>query len=128
RERLFGPDVFARVDRARGHLDVGRGDGQVHDDVDVGVVQCRVHPAPLGDTVFLGARLGGVLEKVGDDVDLEVREDRQVVQVLLADVAGADDGDAHGATSLGGAHAFTPWAPAEPLCRYARLWAMPSKM
>ena len=99
RERLFGPDVLAGVDGGRGHFHVRGRDGQVDDDFDVGVVQCRVHPAPFGDAVFLGPRLGGVLEEVGDDVDLQVREDRQVVQVLLADVAGADDGDAHRAAA-----------------------------
>ena len=101
RERLFGPDVLAGVDGGRGHFHVGGRDGQVDDDLDVGVVQCGVHAAPFGDPVFLGARLGGVFEEVRDDVDLEVREDRQVVQVLLADVAGADDGDAHRTAAVG---------------------------
>ena len=81
-------------DGGRGHLHVRGRDGQVDDDLDVGMVQCRVHAARLRDAVFLGPRLGRFLEEVGDDVDLQVREDRQVVQVLLADVAGADDGDA----------------------------------
>ena len=73
-------------------------------------------PPHSGDAVFLGARRGGLFEEIGDDVDLEVGEDGQVVQVLLADVAGADDGDAHRAAAGGGldavaAHAFTPCAP-----------------
>jgi hypothetical protein len=103
--------VLAGVDGGGGHLDVRGRDGQVDDDFDVGMVQCRVHAAPLGDAVFLGPRLGGFLEEVGDDVDLEVREDGQVVQVLLADVAGADDGDADGAAAVAGA-VWTPLMPA----------------
>ena len=89
--------------------------------------------AGLGDAVFLGACRGGLLEEVGDDVDLEVGEDRQVVQVLLADVARADDGDAHRAPAgwlLRGARMLMrpPGGWPDPLCRKARLWAMPSKM
>ena len=99
RERLLRPDVLPGVDGGRGHLHVGGRDGQVDDDFDVGMVQRALHAAPLRDAVFLGAGRGGLLEEVGDDVDLQVGEDREVVQVLLADVPGADDGDAYRAAA-----------------------------
>jgi hypothetical protein len=62
-----------------------------------GWFSASVHAAPLRDAVFLGPRLGGLDEEVRDHQDLDVREDGEVVQVLLADVARADDGDADGA-------------------------------
>ena len=75
REGLLSPDVLARVDRGRGNLHVRCRDGQVHDDFDVGMVQCQLGRTELRDSVFLGACLGGVDEEVGDHQDLQVRED-----------------------------------------------------
>ena len=51
RERLFRPDVLASLDRCRGNFNVGRRDGQVHDDFNVGVVQGYVHTAGNFDSV-----------------------------------------------------------------------------
>ncbi|MDI2022403.1 hypothetical protein PJL18_02941 [Paenarthrobacter nicotinovorans] len=97
RERLLSPYVLARVDGSGGYLDVRRRNGQVHNDFDVGMVQCQLRRAKLGDPVFLGAGLGCLFEQVGDHQDFDVREGGEVIQVLLADVARADDGDAYGA-------------------------------
>ena len=93
-ERLLGPDVLAGVDCRGGDFDVRGRDGEVDDEFDVGMVQCQLGRAEFGDPVFLGPCLRGFDEEVRDDQDLQVREDREVVQVLLADVARADDGDA----------------------------------
>lgn len=94
REWLLAPDVLARAHRGCGDLDVRRRDGEVDDDLHIRVPQREFRCAVLGDPELLGPCPGGLGEDVGDHMDLEVRERREVVQVVGADDARADDGDA----------------------------------
>jgi len=96
-DRLLGPDVLARGDDRLGDLDVRRGDREIDHDVDVGVVEHHVDPTEARDAVLLGLRLRPLLEEIRDREDADVRERGEVRQVLIADVAGTDDADTHGA-------------------------------
>ena len=71
--------------------------------------------------VLLGSRLGDLGVKVRDDVHGQIRERREVVEVLLTDDTCADDGDTHGPV------VHRPPAAVSVLT-YLRDSAMPSKM
>ncbi len=100
-ERLFAVDVLARAQRRRGDLGVGGRDREVDDDLHLGQGEDRVEAARDGHAVLARRRGGAVGVQVGDAEDAHVGEGAEGPQVLAADDARADDGDADGA----GAHA-----------------------
>ena len=57
RERLLAPDVLARGERLRRHLDVRLGDGEVDDDLDRVVGQQLLHGAGALHAVLVGLGL-----------------------------------------------------------------------
>ena len=95
RQRLLAPHVLARRDRGRGHLGVRGGDGQVHDQLHAGMVERvaraarsparrRRPPAPWPGPVSMSAQNSTATS--GNAA--------RFAQVLVADVAAADDADA----------------------------------
>ena len=115
-QRLLGPHVLARGDGGPGHLHVHLRDGEVHDEIDVRVGQHVLARAPGADAVLLRLGPGALGQQVADGHDVDVGERRQVLEVGLADDAGADDAD-----SETPAHATNP-----PSRRNAKLAAMSS--
>lgn len=114
---LLGPHVLARGDGARGDLDVRRGNGEVHDQVNVGVRQHSIRIAPRRNAMLFRLRASTLRDEVADGDDAHVREGREVLEVSLADDTGADDADAQGR-----AHATNP-----PSRRNVKPAAMSSK-
>ena len=91
---LLAPHVLAgRDDRLR-HRDVRRRDREVDDDLDVGMVEHDVDAAAGRHAVLGGLLAGAVLEQIADGEHAQIGERREVLQVLVADVARADDADA----------------------------------
>ena len=115
-DRLLRPHVLPRRDRRRGHLHVRGGNGEVHDDLHIGVGQDIVSGPPLRNAVLLRLRASPLDVQVADDHDFDVREGAQVLQVGVADDTAADQADADRA------HRTNP-----PSRRNARLAATSSK-
>jgi hypothetical protein len=87
-------------------------DRQVHDDLDVRMREDVLGGAGGGHAELRGAGRRGLGEQVPDDVDLHVREGREMGEVLGGDGAGADEADADGAGGLlghGGAFRGACW-------------------
>src|SRR5690606_2973621 len=94
RERLLVPHVLAGGERLLRDLDVHRRHGEVDDHLDLVVGQQLGDRARPGHPVGLRLGRGPLGVEVGDEPHLDVRERREVLQVLVADVARADDPDA----------------------------------
>ena len=93
RERLLAPDVLARLERPESDLHVHLRQGEVDDDLDLVVSEQLVDRAVPGDAEGLGLGPRALLVDVGDESHLDVGEGGEVLQVLRADDAGADDAD-----------------------------------
>ncbi len=89
--------MLAGPDRLEGHAGVDRGDGQVNDKLDLGHGQGGGQVAGVRDAVLGGLGRGAVSVEVGAGQHGDVGEADQVRQVLVADVAAADDRDPDGA-------------------------------
>ncbi|GGK81661.1 hypothetical protein GCM10012284_14640 [Mangrovihabitans endophyticus] len=72
-------------------------DGQVDDDLHVRMGQRQLGRTTLGDAVRRRLPLREFRYEVGDDPDVEIREAGEIVQVLSADPARADQRDPNGA-------------------------------
>ncbi|WLW57924.1 hypothetical protein [Streptomyces sp. YU58] len=93
-EGLLTPDVLAAREDPGRYVEVGGGDGEVQRDLDVVVGQELVDeqvPQPELPRTSTGALLVEV--RYRDHV--QIREPRQVLEVVAADDAGADDADTH---------------------------------
>ena len=107
--------MLAGGERGRGDLGVRGRDGEVDDQLDVVAGERLLEGPVAGDAVALGLRARELGAQVGDEAHVEVRVAGHVRQVLVADRAGADDGDAHGP---GAAHRTPrPFANARPAAR-----------
>ena len=126
-ERLLGPHVLAGFTAAVATSTCAAGMVRLTMISTSGWFRAARHRADSGMPYSLARACAGSSNEVRDDVDLQVREDRQVVQVLLADVACTDDGDADGPCGTAGCQRRSC---VHLLCcvRKARLSAMPSKM
>ena len=95
-QRLLAVGVLARVDRVQRDRHVGGGDREVQDQVNAIIGVQLVHGADLGDAELLGLGAGGGHIEVRAGGHLQDREVGGVLEVLVADVAAADDADAKG--------------------------------
>jgi hypothetical protein len=83
--------MLARRDRLAGDLGVGGWNGQIHDDLDVGISQHVLAGAPLRDVVLLGLGACALLIEVTQDHHPYVGKAGQVLQVGVADHPGTDE-------------------------------------
>ena len=94
-DRLLRPHMLARCDRLTGDLRMGGRDGQIHDDLDVGMCQDVVAGAPLGDVVLRLCPCPFLVE-VTQDHNPYVGETCQALQVGVADHPRTDEADTTG--------------------------------
>ena len=104
RQRLLVPDVLAGGDRALGDLGVGGRDREVDDDLDLGMADDDGGVAGDRDAMLGRLRSSHVGDGIADREDPRVRELREVLEVLRADVPGADDADPDGPGPRGVSH------------------------
>ncbi len=93
-ERLLGEHVLSGGDRAQPDLDVSRGDRQVQHRVDA-IVRKKVVDAERLDVLPDRDGVRALRVDIRDRHELEVRQLRDLSEVLLGDLADADDADPH---------------------------------
>ena len=95
-EGFFAVDVLAGAEGGEVDADVGGGDGEVENGVDVGIGEEFLDGAGL-EAVLDGLGAGEIHVEIGDGGEFRVGAvGREVLEVLAADVAAADDADAEG--------------------------------
>lgn len=85
--------LAAREDPGR-HVEVGGGDGEVQHDLDV-VVGQELVDEQVPQPELTRTSTGALLVEVRYRDHVQIREPRQVLEVVAADDAGADDADTH---------------------------------
>ena len=96
RERLLAVNVFAGLYRLECHSGMDCGNGEVHDQFDVGHGQNGSQVAGAWDAILGGLGRGALQVEVGTGQHDDIRKADEVRQILIADIAAADDSDSNG--------------------------------
>ena len=80
RERLFGEDMFSGRKRRMGNIEMRRRNGEVKDEIDLGIGQQRVDAEPA-DTIFLCSKRCRIGRNVGASAQFHAGKERRVAQI-----------------------------------------------